>query len=201
MSRRSGTVNIESERLLLRPAVPDDAKDIVNAIHASDLQNFSFFRKSLTLKRERKYLEKIMESPSDLLYIIFRKEDERLIGSIGMHDMDMVNRNARLGISLFSKENWGNGYASEALRSFVRFVFNVSLNYSGDTRFRKLHLNVFVENKRAQKRYTALGFRKDGVLRSHYLLTDKNGNEEWHDMVHMSLLRSEWELAQQKGAA
>ncbi len=183
---------IETERLHLRLAVPEDDWRILNVIRADDLQNFSFFREPFTLAGERAYLEKMHKSPSDFLFLIIRKEDKRLLGSVGIHDVDFANRNARLGVSLFSREHWHRGYGSEALKALIAHAF-------GTMKFEKLYLNVFVDNERAQKHYEELGFRKNGTLPRHYLLVDANGNEQWHDMTHMSLLRFEWILAQQKG--
>ena len=185
---------MKPNRILLKLARPGDAQRIVEAIEVSTLQNLSFFsgKRRLTVEEERAYLEKIASDPSQQLYLIVRKDDGRLLGTVGLHDIDAANRNARLGISIFRAEDRGNGYATEALETLIALAFTMwKLGAAGNT-FHKLYLNVFIENERAKQLYARIGFKKDGILRQHYLL-----NGEWHDMVHMSLFKSEWEELRQ----
>ena len=181
---------MESKRLVVTPVTLDDAPCIVEAIQTSALQNLSFFsgKDLVTVEEEQAYLGRAMSDPSELLYLIVCKEGRKLVGTVGLHNIDIVNRNARLGISIFRPENRGKGYATEALELLMAHAFTGHrLDNAGNT-FHKLYLNVFVDNERAQRPYAGMGFKKDGILRQHYLL-----NGEWRDMVQMSRLKWEWE--------
>src|SRR3989338_951165 len=178
---------MKSNRILLKLARPADAERIVEAIEVSALQNLSFFsgKRQLTVEEERAYLEKIARNPSEQLYLIICKDDDRLLGTVGLHDIDVVNRNARVGITIFRSEDRGRGYATEAL---IALAFTTWKLGADRNTLHKLYLNVFVENERARKYYQRIGFEEFCVLPQHYLL-----NGQWHDMMHMVLFKSRWE--------
>lgn len=169
-------------RVKLLPARPADAKRMVRAMVPEALQNFSFFsgRKRVNASRQAAYLRKMQESKTDLLFLIERREDGALLGTVGLHDCDFVNRNARLGVMIFSPAERGKGYATEAIRLLLRYAFRRrGLN--------KVYLKVFADNARARARYRKLGFQKEGYLREEYLLKDA-----YRDMILMALRKREW---------
>lgn len=168
----------------------DATNRIMRVIDVSSSQNLSFYAEApLTHTRQLGRLQEFANDRNSYLCLIERISDGALIGSAGLHEYDKRNANARLGAMLFSPSFRGQGYATEAMRMLIEHGFTV-------WQLQKVYFNVFVENVRTQKRYGALGFKKDGVLRQHYFLPGDNGTGTWHDMIHMSLLKSEWEEMQ-----
>lgn len=56
------------------------------------------------------------------------------------------------------KSFWDKGYGSDALATFLKYIFEVK-------GFKKLYLRVYEDNKRAIRCYEKCGFKKRGILR------------------------------------
>lgn len=167
-------------RVVLKLATEADTHRTLEAIDPNASKNLSFFSQPLNVERQLAYLSAMVQSQSDLLFIIERADDGAAIGAIGLHEIDYANRNARIGLMIFNPRDRGRGYSTEALEilecfAFVRFELN------------KLYIRVLVENDRALHKYERRGYVKEGVLRQEYLL-----NEIYHDMHCLGLLRGDW---------
>lgn len=119
-------------------------------------------------------------------FIIADRDSKEYIGQIDLHNIDWKNRNAVLGIVIGRKEYWGQGYGSEAIRLLLDFVF-MSLN------LHRLELEVYEYNDRAYRCYLKCGFQEEGRLRKKLY---RNG--KYWDVICMSILRSEYEEAEQR---
>jgi UDP-4-amino-4,6-dideoxy-N-acetyl-beta-L-altrosamine N-acetyltransferase len=84
--------------------------------------------------------------------------DGEYIGNIGLHNIDLHNRKAELGIFIGEKKYWGKGYGTEAVLLGLKLAFE-GLNLN------KVYLRTFINNERAQKCYEKAGFKKEGILR------------------------------------
>ena len=113
-------------------------------------------------------------------FSIRRREDDRLIGDIGL---DVVNWNASdsfVGLGIGDRNEWGKGYGTEAMNLMLEFAFT-------EINLRRVTLTVFEYNPRAIRSYEKTGFRHEGRLRQ--FLTREG--RRW-DMLYMGILREEW---------
>ena len=85
-----------------------------------------------------------------LLYSIFKKDDDRFIGSCGLKT-EPENRGGEL-FYIFFPEFWGEGFAVEALRSIMKHVFD---QYD----LKNIVAYILPENIRAQRVAEKLGFK------------------------------------------
>lgn len=164
--------------LAIRPAEVSDAAAMVEAMRVQDLQNFLFFEQEVTVERQTAYLEKILVSPHNKLFVILYQG--RIVGTCGLHEIDWQNKNARLGIMIFSTEFRGRSLGSGALRLLIKHGFRAMGMY-------KLYLKVFAENTGSCTKYAHLGLQFEARLRRQYLLRG-----EYHDMVVMSVFDQDW---------
>ncbi len=104
-----------------------------------------------------------------------------LIGTCGLHNVDWVNRQAELGISIGDKAFWNRGYGRHAVRLLLRHAFN-TLNLN------RVYLRVYETNPRAIRAYEHAGFILEGRLRQ-----ARFQNGRYVDELIMSVLRSEWQ--------
>jgi RimJ/RimL family protein N-acetyltransferase len=173
-------LRIETPRLVLRPLTVDDVPLVLTwAADPDVVRNFSFFANGADPERIRGYIEGKTASPADLLLAVLRGDDGVYCGNVGLHELDAVNDNARLGVIL-RQEMWGQGLAGEALCGLMDHAFRAM-------RLHKVYLNVFASNAGGIHLYERLGFVREGVLRSEYKL--RGG---YQDLVRMSLLADEW---------
>ncbi len=113
-------------------------------------------------------------------FVICRLEDDRPVGSIDLHLVDLRNGSASLGIAIGDPVDTGKGYGSDALRSLLGFGFD-------QLRLERIELEVYDYNESARRLYERVGFVHEGTSR-HALYSDG----VFHDVHRMSVLREEW---------
>lgn len=111
------------------------------------------------------------------------KENQKIIGTLGLNGLQLKNKRAEIGYELHPGF-WRNGYVSEALEEVLRF------SYEKLDLFR-IGAVVFPENEPSLKLLEKFGFTKEGLLRGYI---QQNG--EIHDTYLLSLLKPEWEKSQ-----
>jgi RimJ/RimL family protein N-acetyltransferase len=132
---------------------------------------------------EEKWFEKLaqLEQAEKPLSIDLKNNgDWRLIGNIGIFNLEWPNRSAEFGIFIGDKSLWNKGYGTEAVELILKHGFE-TLNLN------RIYLRVYSTNLRAKRSYEKAGFTAEGTLRE---AVYKNG--KYADVHIMSVLRSEW---------
>jgi RimJ/RimL family protein N-acetyltransferase len=135
-----------------------------------------------SVKKWKEWLEKELEKepPVEFFFTIRVREDDRLIGFVGLFGLDWNQGNAWVGIGLGEREYWGNGYGTEAMRLALGYAFT-------ELNLRRVTLGVFEYNPRARRSYEKAGFKVEGRLRG---ALNREGRR-W-DIFEMGILRQEW---------
>jgi len=133
-------------------------------------------------KKLKEFLEKDLEKEitHELFFTIRTREDDRLIGFIGLFDMIMHQGDALVAIALGERESWGHGYGTDAMRVMLGYAFS-------ELNLRKVGLIVFEYNPRAIRSYEKAGFVLEGRVRGAILREGRR----W-DWLYMGILREEW---------
>lgn len=169
------------ERVQLRGARIEDAEAILAALDPSHTKNLQFFHDPISLERERAFLRSKIESPTDHLSVVQTVVGDRIVGTVGLHELDKHNRNARIGRLIFREEDRAQGYGAEAE---AQLLFRAFLYFE----LHKVYARLLWDNTDGQAHYLKLGFKVEGRMREEYFLDGK-----FHDMTLMSILKSEWE--------
>ncbi|MFQ5343734.1 MAG: GNAT family N-acetyltransferase [Anaerolineae bacterium] len=106
-------------------------------------------------------------------------ETGELIGRLGYFNIDYRRKEAELGILIGEKAYWGQGYGTDAVQALLAHVFQ-------ETDLKRVYLNTYAENSRAQGSFEKCGFRRIGRNRRFSL--DRGS----HDEVQMEIHRDEW---------
>lgn len=85
------------------------------------------------------------------------KSEQRLIGGIGLEDVNMKNSTAELGYWL-GEPYWRNRYMTEAAKAMLDFAFNKLY-------LRRIEIPTFVENKASTALALKLGAKHEGIKR------------------------------------
>lgn len=111
---------------------------------------------------EMKWLDSVaLANHKEKVFAIENDEGE-LVGSIGLHHINWVERKAELGILIGEKRYWRRGYGQGALEAILHLAFN-KMN------LHRVYLRVFENNPTAIRLYERCGFRQEGRLREdHY---------------------------------
>lgn len=105
--------------------------------------------------------------------------DKTPVGSITVVRKDLDNHTCELGYNI-GKKYWNNGYATEAIKYVVAYLFAIGL-------FDTITAQCFEHNIASIKVLEKNGFEREGVLRNRYILDGKKVN-----LVELSLLKEEY---------
>jgi diamine N-acetyltransferase len=132
----------------------------------------------VSLEEEQAWVEKMIASDSDHVFVVERIEDSKYIGNVGVHEIYHPARRGRVGI--FIRES-NQGYGKEALQLICHAAFT-HLN------LHKLWLIHYKDNARMHHITEKLGFLVEGVMVEEYI--DHQG--VYHDMVRKYILETEY---------
>ncbi len=166
---------LEGERVYISPMNVEDAEIYTKWLNDPEIVKYLSLRNSLvSIYGERSYIEAFSKVEFNLC--IVKKENDELIGNIGLNDIDYKNGTAELGIFIGDEENLSKGYGSEAIKLILDFVFK-------EIRLHSVDLTVFGNNPRAIKAYTKCGFKEFG--RRHDAIFH---NGEYIDLIYMEII-------------
>ena len=177
-----GTVNLETDRLLLRKFKIEDAEDMYNN-WASDneVTKYLSWKTHSNIEETKEILKSWIEnySKNDFYqWAIVLKENNQAIGSIGADKNDSIEM-VNIGYCI-SRKYWDKGITSEAFERIIKFFFEeVKLN-----RIESCHNEKNIYSGRVMLK---CGLKKEGVLRD--ALKDNSGIV---DCLIYSILRREY---------
>ncbi len=119
------------------------------------------------------------QPPSSILRFVRLRADGAIVGQVNLHAINSKMQNAEIGYQI-DEAHYGKGYATEMVGSWIEQVFK-------ETGIRKLLAFVAEENVASCRVVEKLGFKREGLLREHYLIEGKPVNE-----VLYGLLKREW---------
>jgi RimJ/RimL family protein N-acetyltransferase len=136
----------------------------------------------------KEWLEKDLDSvlPVNLLFSIRTLENEKLIGFVAFDGINWTDRDSYVAIGIGEPDFWGKGFGSDAMRLMLRYGFN-------ELNLHRVSLNVYDYNLRGIRSYEKCGFKHEGRI-CEFVLRDGQRS----DMLHMGILRSDWEKLEQK---
>lgn len=162
--QHKGTVKIETERLVLRKFTIYDAKDIFNN-WASDVDICKYLRwtKHKNINETINLLNNWIyeyENKSFYQWAITIKESGFLIGSIGLFIINEHDLCGDIGYCI-SKECWKQGFATEAVKSILKFAFN-------EVEFNRIETYHSINNPASGKVMIKSGMTFEGVAEEKY---------------------------------
>jgi len=173
---------LRTERLLLRPLRENDAPAIFAIRSNPTVMRYHTTTPWAELNLATAWIARnvaAMQSGAYLSLGIERTEDQALIGTCGLFNLDEQCRRAEIGYEL-NHDAWGKGYMHEALLTLLKYAFStMSLN--------RIEADIHPDNIGSAKSLERLGFQKEGYLRERWIVGD-----EVSDSVLYGLLQSDW---------
>jgi RimJ/RimL family protein N-acetyltransferase len=167
-------------KVYLRPLELADAPTLVGWMNDPNVRRTLNTLRPLNEQREREFIERTTNHPSDISFGIVARAADRFIGTTGLMLIKWSDRNACFGISIGDTSCWGRGYGTDATRLVTGYAFE-TLN------LHRVWLHVFDYNAAGIKAYERVGYRREGVLRE---AVYRDG--AYHDVLSMAILREEW---------
>ena len=152
---------VESDNIIMREVLPDDLKDLGECITDVEMYKYWGDNRSTIEKNVIPYYKRVLEiTPGEerkcIYWGIALRENNKIIGQIWVNNI----QNGRMGHIAYriTRAFWNNGYASEALKSIVKFCFE-------KTELKRLHTDVDIRNVASCKVLEKCGFIKEGTVR------------------------------------
>ena len=167
------------DRIYLSPRNSEDVEKCTEWLN--DFETTDYTGRSgilTTLDGERKYLEE--NSNPEATFVIVTLEDNKMIGTVSLEDINWINRTATLGIFIGDKEFRSKGYGTEAIRLILEYGFKYMNLYN-------IKLDLMEFNERALKCYEKCGFKEYGRRRK-----CKFVNGKYYDSISMDILADEF---------
>jgi diamine N-acetyltransferase len=130
----------------------------------------------VTPEDQRRWFERLQADDGRMVFAVF--EAGRHVGNTGFYHLDRLHGRAEFWILL--GEGRGRGLGSTVLRLMLAHGF-------GALGLNKIFLHVGEDNLPALRLYEKFGFRRESLLREHYLIEGARVN-----VLGLSLLRSEY---------
>ena len=170
---------LETERLLLREIIKEDAQSIYNCFSNNDVTRYYGLDTLTSFEQAEQFVDLFSKNYIEkrgIRWGIEIKDKEGIIGTIGFNAWSPKHKKAEIGFELNPKY-WQKGYATEAVSKVISYGFE-------EFDLTRIGAVVFIENKASNELLRKLGFEKEGVLRN-YLYQ----NGEPHDTYIYSILK------------
>jgi RimJ/RimL family protein N-acetyltransferase len=178
-----GEMKLLTERLVLRGYTINDTKDILKIFNQKKVMKWIHgIPYPCTLNQLKKIFNEEDEEGAHYFAIV-HKEKKKIIGSIWLRHIeeDTNCKIAELGY-LIDEEEWGKGYATEAICKLISWGFkNLKLN--------KIYAKTCSENSPSKWVLKKFKFKLEGRLRKHFNIRFVN---KWCDEEIYGLLKEEW---------
>lgn len=173
--------DLETSRLLLRKITLTDNHQLFELLSDPRVAEYEYFYPIKALEEANNFIsryEKEFESQEEITWGIILKSTNTLIGTCCIGDISQNSRRGEIGYSIIF-DQWGNGYATEAVKAIVNFGFEVmNLN--------RIEAIITPENLGSIKVLEKLHFIQEGILRQRDFIKGK-----LEDGLMMSLLQKE----------
>lgn len=176
-------VVLEGSRVRLVPIGREHVQGIYEAANAEEIWAYMPYPID-SLERAEFFVEEALaavEKGTDLVFVIFDKERDRIVGSTRYLDISVANRGLEIGWTWLHPSVWRSPINTESKYLLLRHAFEA-------LRFIRVQLKTDARNVRSQTAIARLGAVREGVLRNHRILPDSYVR----DSVYFSILDREW---------
>ena len=177
------TIQLETERLILRPPTLNDAEALVRAINHPDIAATTLnIPHPYTIDNAKEWLLSHKDperSKTGIELSFFIRKTGELIGGIGLMNISRKHSKAELGYWC-AVEHWGKGYTTEAAGRAVRYCFE-------ELGLHRVYAICMVSNPASVRVMEKIGMLHEGIGRKEY---QKDG--EYSDYHHYAILKEDW---------
>lgn len=179
------------KRVQLRAYEEEDATILAKWINDPEVRLYLNARFPNSIKDEKEWIAALSESkgtPRNIVLGVELKRGRRLIGSVGLHMIDWVQRRAMTGSLIGPKAMRGRGYGTEAKNLLLDYAF-------GDLGMMSIWSFVVAGNEPSVRALKKQGYRQGGLFRRSAWFQG-----EWRDNLYFDIVREDWEgLPRRKG--
>jgi ribosomal-protein-alanine N-acetyltransferase len=125
-------------------------------------------------------LQRMYPSATNFQVAIVEAATDALVGTVGLHEIDPVDRNAAVSVTVGNRDYWGKHFGREAVSLVIGHGFR-KLN------LHKLTAGMVADNVASLALFEELGFKREAFLREQLF---RDGR--YRDEIRLGLLKADW---------
>lgn len=129
---------------------------------------------------EEEFYENQRKNKNNVMYSIYLNNEKKTIWNIGLNSIDKLSRRTEMWIAIFEEEYLSKWYWSEAIKLILKYAFEIIWLH-------KVFLRYVSFNKRWEKAYEKVWFKKCWVLKEHSYIMWK-----YYDEVYMEIFKKDF---------
>lgn len=163
----------------LTPVQDSHLELIMNWRNSEEVAKYMYTEDKITLDKQKIWWDRTKNSTSSKYWMI--EFEGKLLGVANLADIKQTHKSCLWAFYLGDNSVRGQGIGSKVEYNVLKHVFE-------EMNFNKLCCEVLVENDKVIKMHEGFGFKREAHFRDHIFK-----NEKFHDVVGLSMLKSEWE--------
>ena len=174
---------LTTQRLRLRKYEPSDATDLYAMLSDEETMRYYSNQTFQSLAEVEAYIilrRDDFAQRREIRWGIARHDDDRIIGSCGLHRIDEECHRAEMGYIL-NRTFWGQGFMAEALSAMLTYGFT-------EMGLHRIEAVIDSANERSKNVLLKLGFQYEGNLRQRFV-----SHQGFEDEYYYGLLHDEWQ--------
>ncbi len=173
---------LESDRLIYREVNSEDVEEIFKIYSDPEVAKYDWFRPINTIDDAMSIINRYKEefkNKEEITWGVARKNDNKIIGycNLGSFDDDSIRSEIGYG---FNRDEWNNGYATEAIKVLVEFGFEVM-------NFNRIEATVTLGNDASIRVLKKVNFVQEGIFRERTIMKGK-----FEDDVILAILKKDY---------
>lgn len=181
--KKQTNVFLQGKKVILRPLEESDAETLV--VYANNPENRIYLTRSLplNLESEKNWVNSLYKNSkidTNVVLGVLEEKSKTLIGVIGIHNINWVDRTATTGTLIGTKEFQEKGFGTDAKMTLLDYAFN-TLN------IRKVCSAATAFNKRSINYSLKCGYKIEGRLKNQFY---KNGR--YYDDVLLAIYKKDF---------
>ncbi|MEJ0088214.1 MAG: GNAT family protein [Limisphaerales bacterium] len=176
---------IDGQRVYLRPLARSDATVMIGLTNES-ARRFPGVIRRLKGKAQFEKLRKRFEGDDSYCFMICRREDDKIVGSISLFEIIRLSRQNGVVGYMIGVPFLRQGYATEALRLILSFAFL-------KLKLHRIEANIQSHNLASLATVKRAGFTCEGNSRGFLKISGK-----WRDHERWAILTEDWRVYRRK---
>lgn len=173
------TYFIDGFKTRLRLYTEDDLEAVLDGVNKPHLQKHVMMAGPLSRAQQKKWLEGAMEPDQHNKVFAVEAWDGALLGSMGLHKIDLFHGMATTGALFFNEAYFGRGYGTDAKFALLNWAFNT-------LPLRKVVSEVKATNPRSKAYQEKNGYTCIGTFEKHLFVegeyVDVHLMQLWRDV-------------------
>ncbi len=180
MEKQNRVVFLKGKKVILRPLRKEtDLAAYVRWFNDPEIRYYTFGWRPLTYQAESDRFDEMEKNKEDIRVAI-ETLDGKLIGTMGLHQIDRNSGVATTGAVIGEKEYWSRGYGTDAKMILLNHAFN-------EMNLRKICSWVWSFNGRSRRYNDKCGYIIEGIRKKQIF---KHGR--YWDQILMAVFKQDW---------